>query len=80
MVKAAAGEARNAWRELWLRRPQDKGWAQAERLRREQAALSLPVRSALIDQSRMHAEQQVERRVSKHRRTDERLTSDCAQD
>ncbi|HEY1148439.1 MAG TPA: hypothetical protein VGF27_07685 [Pseudoduganella sp.] len=31
----------------------------------------------LVDQSRMRAEQQVERRVPKHRRRDDDLASEC---
>ncbi|MGO4467847.1 hypothetical protein [Pseudoduganella sp. RAF53_2] len=38
MVTAAAGEARNAWRDLWVRRPQDCDWTQADKLRRALSA------------------------------------------
>ena len=34
MVTAAAGEPRNAWRDLWVRRPQDHAWPQADVMRR----------------------------------------------
>jgi Ni/Co efflux regulator RcnB len=34
MAKAVAGDGRNAWRDLWLRRPGEKNWSSAERLRR----------------------------------------------
>lgn len=94
MVAAAAGEARNAWRDLWVRRPQDKEWSPADKLRREiknrikppelspTDAIQLAAKSMsealqtallLVDQSRMRAEQQVERRVPKHRRRDDQL-------
>ncbi|HEY1148438.1 MAG TPA: hypothetical protein VGF27_07680 [Pseudoduganella sp.] len=29
MACAAAGEQRNAWRDLWIRRPQDRAWSPA---------------------------------------------------
>lgn len=32
---AVAGDGRNAWRDLWIRRPGERGWTAAERLRRE---------------------------------------------
>jgi hypothetical protein len=31
---AIAGNGRNAWRDLWIRRPGEKGWSGADRLRR----------------------------------------------
>lgn len=31
---AIAGDGRNAWRDLWLRRPGERDWTSAERLRR----------------------------------------------
>jgi hypothetical protein len=34
MVTAAAGEPRNAWRDLWVRRPQEHAWTQADVMRR----------------------------------------------
>jgi hypothetical protein len=34
----------------------------------------------LVDQSRMRAEQQIERRVSKHRRRDDQLADACMED
>jgi len=37
LVEAVAGPGRNAWRELWLRRPGDKFWLQADRLRSQLA-------------------------------------------
>lgn len=32
---AIAGDGRNAWRDLWIRRPGEKGWVAASRLRHE---------------------------------------------
>lgn len=94
MAAAAAGEPRNAWRDLWIRRPLDKEWSPADKLRREInnrikppelspiEAMQLAAKSMsealqtallLVDQTRMRAEQQVERRVPKHRRLDDQL-------
>ncbi|HEY1151783.1 MAG TPA: hypothetical protein VGF27_24630 [Pseudoduganella sp.] len=101
MVAAASGVARNAWRDLWVRRPQDKEWSPADKLRREiksrvnppelspTEAMQLAAKSMsealqtalmLVDQSRMRAEQQIERRVSKHRRRDDQLADACMED
>lgn len=98
MVCTAAGEQRNAWRDLWIRRPQDRGWAPAAQLRRaamQEASVQQPspteaIRLAaksmsealqtallLVDQTRMRAEQQVERRMPKHRRRDDDMASEC---
>ncbi|WP_395399221.1 hypothetical protein ACHMW6_19925 [Pseudoduganella sp. UC29_106] len=100
MVTAAAGEPRNAWRDLWVRRPQDHAWTQADAMRRaacrqEAATVSAPspteaiqlaaksmseaLQTALllVDQSRRQAEQQVERRVPKHRRREDQLADEC---
>ncbi|HEY1149634.1 MAG TPA: hypothetical protein VGF27_13725 [Pseudoduganella sp.] len=98
MVAAAVGEGRNAWRELWIRRPGDKEWSPADKLRREikncvkppelspTDAMQLAAKSMsealqtallLVDQSRMRAEQQVDRRVARHRRRDDQLTDEC---
>ncbi|WP_395399951.1 hypothetical protein ACHMW6_22125 [Pseudoduganella sp. UC29_106] len=101
MVAAATGAPRNAWRDLWIRRPQDDEWSPASKLRREMQnrinppepspteAIQLAAKSMsealqtalmLVDQSRMRAEQQVERRVSKHRRRDDQLADACLED
>ena len=98
MAAAVAGEPRNDWRDLWVRRPQDKEWFPADKLRREinsrikpaelspTEAMQLAAKSMsealqtallLVDQTRMRAEQQVERRVSKHRRRDDQLADEC---
>lgn len=83
------------------RRPNDRGWAPADQLRRaamQEASVPQPspteaIRMAaksmsealqtallLVDQSRMRAEQQVERRVLKHRRRDDYLEDECLED
>jgi len=101
MVAAVAGEPRNAWRDLWIRRPQDKEWSPADKLRREQNKLARPPELSptesiqlaaksmsealqtallLVDQSRMRAEQQVDRRLPKHRRRDDTLDDACLED
>lgn len=101
MVCAAAGEQRNAWRDVWIKRPGDRGWTQADQLRRaaaQEAGVRQPSPSEaiqlaakcmsealqtallLVDQSRMRAEQQVERRLPKHRRRDDQLEDECLED
>jgi hypothetical protein len=99
MTISVAGPGRNAWRDLWVRRPGDRDWMQADKLRRAAAArtvaqaapqpsptetiqaaaksMSEALHTALllVDQSRMQATQQVERRVEKHRRRDDQLES-----
>jgi hypothetical protein len=48
MVQQVAGEGRNAWRELWLRFPGEKGWTNADRLRgkRNKQAAATPLSPA----------------------------------
>lgn len=101
MTVAIAGEGHNAWRDLWIRRPDERAWTQANKLRRAALAHSetkppspteaiqaaaksmseaLQAALLLVDQSRMHAEQQVDRRVPKQRRREDLLESDWLAD
>lgn len=99
MTVVVAGPGRNAWIDLWVRRPGEREWVQADKLRRAVAvqtsaqaapqpspteaiqaaakSMSEALHTALllVDQSRMQATQQVERRVAKHRRRDDELES-----
>lgn len=102
MTVVVAGPGRNAWMDLWVRRPGDREWMQADKLRRAlatqaaaqadktaaQASPTEAIQAAakcmsealhtallLVDQSRMQATQQVERRVEKHRRRNDELES-----
>lgn len=34
-VNKATGTSRNAWRDIWIKRPQDQGWIFAETLRKQ---------------------------------------------
>ncbi|HEY1148490.1 MAG TPA: hypothetical protein VGF27_07945 [Pseudoduganella sp.] len=101
MTVAIDGAGHNAWRDLWIRRPHESDWTQADKLRRAalahagdkppspteaiQAAakcMSETLQSALllVDQSRLRAEQQVDRRVPKQRRREDQLESDWLAD
>ncbi len=42
-----AGDGRNAWRDLWIRRPGEKNWTAAARLRRQQQQAQTPPTSPM---------------------------------
>ena len=45
MVRAVAGSSRNAWRDLWVKRPADDSWLPAADLRRNSDAVSTQIRT-----------------------------------
>ncbi|MBA5639916.1 hypothetical protein H3H37_22920 [Duganella sp. LX20W] len=96
-----AGDGRNAWRDLWIRRPGEKNWTAASQLRRqlEQQAhrpptshmdamravastMSDTLKTALtlVQHASYHAQEQVERRLPKHRRQEDFMIDDCKAD
>ncbi len=98
---AVAGDGRNAWRDLWVRRPGEKNWTIASVLRHqlERHATSTPIspmdamRAAassmsdalqaaliLIEHTNHQAHQQVERRLSRHRRQEDFMIDACKAD
>lgn len=40
LANAVAGSSRNAWRDLWIRKPGEKGWILADKLRQSTISLS----------------------------------------
>ncbi|MBA5607902.1 hypothetical protein H3H36_21325 [Duganella sp. FT3S] len=101
LTMAIAGDGRNAWRDLWIRRPGERDWTAAYLLRRrmEQQAIIPPaspmeaMRAAagsmsdalktaltLVNHVSLHAENQVERRLPKHRRVEDFMIDDCKRD
>lgn len=101
LTLAVAGDGRNAWRDLWIRRPGEKDWTVASLLRRRcqqqankpatspleamRAAASsmsdaLKTALTLVQHANFHAEQQVERRLPKHRRREDFMIDDCKAD
>lgn len=96
-----AGDGRNAWRDLWIRRPGEKDWTAAAQLRHQLAqqahqpptshmdamravasSMSDTLKTALtlVQHASYHAQEQVERRLPKHRRREDFMIDDCMAD